>query len=105
MAFGLVWVRLRRGSQLQGKGIIARGRILECDSVLFEVFDAFAVEVGLGAPVINARIPDKGRGRVLAPIVAQEQGTFFKGQTHRLRLIRRKRNDTLGPQSEQGIIN
>ena len=104
-AFGLVRVWLRRGVQLQGKGVIARGRILECGPVLFEVFDAFAIEVGLGTPVINARIPDKGRGRVWADVVAQEQGAFFKGQTHRHRLIARKRNDKLRPESGQGIIN
>ena len=71
-AFSLVWVRLGCGVQLEGKGIVARGRILECDFVPFEVFYAFAVEVGLGAPVIDARVPDKGRGRVWADVVAQE---------------------------------
>ena len=82
-AFGLMRVWLRRGLQLEGKGVIARGCILECDFVPFEVFDAFAVEVGLGTPVIDARVPDKGRRRVWADVVAQEQGAFFKSQTHR----------------------
>ena len=78
-----MWVWLGSVGECELQGAIARRRILVGDVLCAEKLATLAVEMSLGAKVINTRVPDKGSGNFLVGVVAQDEGAFFKCEAHR----------------------